>query len=92
MKKPSAAKQKSIRFFISTLAAFFVRMRPASTMPKPACMKKTRAAAISTHRVSSPSKTDSTAGASCDAIAGAADSKTTTAPARQQKRFIHGSR
>jgi hypothetical protein len=79
MKKPSAAKQKSIRFFISTLAAFFDRMRPVSTMPKPACMKNTSAAAISTQSVSSPSRTDAAFGASC-AIAGPAASSTTSSP------------
>ncbi|MHC5051649.1 MAG: hypothetical protein ACYTGK_13670, partial [Planctomycetota bacterium] len=36
----------------STLAAFLARTRPVSTMPKPACMKKTRIAARSTHNVS----------------------------------------
>jgi hypothetical protein len=88
MKKPSAAKQKSIRFFISTLAAFFDRMRPVSTMPKPACMKNTIAAAISTQSVSSPSKTVSTAGESCDAIAGPVAISTTSTPKQGYVRFI----
>jgi hypothetical protein len=39
------------------LAAFFDLMNPASTIPKPACIKNTRNAAMSTHRVLSPSYT-----------------------------------
>ncbi len=49
--KPTAQKKsepmaKSIRFFIMMLTAFLARVKPVSTMAKPACMKKTRAAAI----------------------------------------------
>ena len=43
--------QKSIRFFMMMLPAFFARVKPVSTMAKPACMKNTRAAAISTQMV-----------------------------------------
>jgi hypothetical protein len=34
-----------MRFFIMMLMAFLARVKPVSTMAKPACMKKTRAAA-----------------------------------------------
>ena len=43
--------QKSIRFFISMLPVFFARVKPASHMEKPACMKKTIAAPSSTQMV-----------------------------------------
>ena len=43
--------QKSIRFFMMMLPAFFARVKPVSTMAKPACMKNTRAAATSTQMV-----------------------------------------
>ena len=38
--------QKSIRFFIRMLPAFFARVKPVSTMAKPACIQKTSAAPI----------------------------------------------
>ena len=38
--------QKSIRFFIRMLPAFLARVKPVSTMAKPACIQKTRAAPI----------------------------------------------
>ena len=38
--------QKSIRFFIIILPAFFARVNPVSTIAKPHCIKKTRAAPI----------------------------------------------
>jgi len=41
--------EKSIRFFIMMLTAFFARVNPDSTMAKPACMKKTRNAATRVH-------------------------------------------
>ena len=41
-KEPMA---KSIRFFIMILTAFLARVKPVSTMAKPACIKNTRAAA-----------------------------------------------
>lgn len=37
-------KQKSIKFFIMMLPAFFALVNPASTKVKPACMKNTRKA------------------------------------------------
>ena len=43
--------QKSIRFFIRMLPVFLARVKPASHMAKPACMKKTRAAPNRTHMV-----------------------------------------
>ena len=49
MPKPRSQKigvpmQKSIRFFMMMLPAFFARVKPVSTMAKPACMKNTSAA------------------------------------------------
>ncbi len=41
--------QKSIRFFMMMLPAFLALVKPVSTMAKPACMKKTRAAPIKNH-------------------------------------------
>ncbi len=52
MKKPSEAIQKSRKFLVRMLQVFFDRMKPASTMPNPACIKNTRNAAMSTHTVS----------------------------------------
>ena len=38
--------QKSIRFFIIMLPAFFARVKPVSTIAKPACIQNTKAAPI----------------------------------------------
>ena len=38
--------QKSIRFFIRILPAFLARVKPVSTMAKPACIQNTSAAPI----------------------------------------------
>ena len=54
MKNPIDAMQKSRKFFVRIFVVFFARMNPASTMPNPACIKKTRNAATSTHSVSMP--------------------------------------
>ena len=43
--------QKSIRFFIRMLPVFLARVKPASHMAKPACMKKTSAAPNRTQMV-----------------------------------------
>ena len=43
--------QKSIRFFMRMLPVFFARVKPASHMAKPACMKNTSAAPSSTQIV-----------------------------------------
>ena len=43
--------QKSIRFFIMIFPAFLARVKPVSTIAKPACIKKTSAAPISTQIV-----------------------------------------
>ena len=48
--KASEPMEKSMRFFIMMFTAFLARVNPLSTMAKPACMKKTRAAAISVHK------------------------------------------
>ena len=47
--KASEPMEKSMRFFIMMLMAFLALVNPDSTMAKPACMKKTRAAATSVH-------------------------------------------
>ena len=54
--KPTSQKagvpmQKSMRFFMRMLPVFFARVKPASHMEKPACMKKTSAAPNSTQMV-----------------------------------------
>ena len=41
--------QKSIRFFIRMLPAFLARVKPVSTMAKPACIQNTSAAPIRNH-------------------------------------------
>ena len=41
--------QKSIRFFIMILPAFFARVKPVSTIAKPACIKNTSAAPMRNH-------------------------------------------
>ena len=43
--------QKSMRFFIRMLPVFLARVKPASHMAKPACMKKTSAAPTRTQMV-----------------------------------------
>ncbi len=53
MAKPNAQKarphmQKSMRFFMNTDPALRDRVDPASSKAKPACMKKTRIAAVIT--------------------------------------------
>jgi hypothetical protein len=45
LKKTSAPAEASITFFMMMLTAFFARVKPVSNRAKPACMKKTRAAA-----------------------------------------------
>ena len=42
-------RQKSSRFFIMMLPAFFARVKPVSTMAKPACMNHTSMAPIRNH-------------------------------------------
>ena len=44
--------EKSIRFFIRMLAAFLARVRPVSSIAKPACIRKTRTAANNIQTVS----------------------------------------
>ena len=41
--------QKSIKFFMMMLPAFFARVKPVSTIANPACIQKTRAAPIRNH-------------------------------------------
>ena len=52
IQKTGVPMQKSMRFFMTMLPAFLARVKPVSTMAKPACMKKTSAAPMSTHMVS----------------------------------------
>jgi len=47
---PSTEITKSPRFFIATLIEFFALAMPLSRHMNPACIKKTIAAAISTHK------------------------------------------
>ena len=56
--------EKSIRFFIMMLTAFLARVKPASTIAKPACMKKTKKAAISIQTVSRDFALESVVGSS----------------------------
>jgi hypothetical protein len=44
--------EKSIKFFIIILPAFFALVNPVSTIANPACIKNTKAVAIRTHIVS----------------------------------------
>jgi hypothetical protein len=44
-KKTSAPAEASITFFMMMFTAFFAREKPDSSSAKPACMKKTSAAA-----------------------------------------------
>ena len=45
---------KSTKFFISMLAVFLVRVKPASTNAKPGCIKKTNMAASNIQTVLTP--------------------------------------
>ena len=51
--------QKSIKFFIIMLPAFFALVNPVSTIAKPACMKNTSAAPIKNHTPKTSLVTDS---------------------------------
>jgi len=50
---------KSIRFFIKTLTTFLARTKPASSIAKPGCIKKTRNAESKVHTVSNAFALDS---------------------------------
>ena len=54
IQKIGVPSEKSIRFFMMILPAFFARVKPVSTIAKPACIKKTSAAATSVQ----PTSTD----------------------------------
>ena len=45
-------------FFMMMLPAFLARVKPASTMAKPACIKNTKAVANNTHTVSTAETRD----------------------------------
>ena len=45
-------REKFMKFFMTILPAFLPRVRPASSMAKPGCMKKTRTAAMRIQKVS----------------------------------------
>ncbi len=53
MTKATVANVVSMKFSAMMLTTFLERTKPASRKPKPACMKKTRKAQISTQTVSS---------------------------------------
>ena len=48
-KKPTNPSPKTAKFVLITCAAFFFWVRPVSTSAKPACMKMTNAAPMTTH-------------------------------------------
>ena len=50
-KKQRVPRTKSIKFFIMMLLEFFALVKPVSTIAKPACMKKTRKAAMQVHTI-----------------------------------------
>jgi len=52
IQKIGVPSEKSIRFFIMMLPAFFALVKPVSTIAKPACMKNTSAAATSVQPMS----------------------------------------
>ena len=51
--KVTVPMQKSIRFFMMMLPVFLARVKPASTMAKPACIQNTSAAPIKNHTANS---------------------------------------
>ena len=59
-KKANEAIQKSRKFFVRMLQVFLALIKPASTIPKPACMKNTRNAPSRTQTVYRPCATSST--------------------------------
>ena len=60
--------EKSIRFFMIMFTAFLALVKPASTIANPACMKKTRKAAIRVHTVSIATVLDAAVGPSAKAM------------------------
>ena len=52
IQKTSDPMEMSITFFMMMFAAFLALVAPASSMAKPACMRKTSAVANSTHTMS----------------------------------------
>ena len=52
IQKARVPREKFMKFFMTILPAFLPRVRPASSMAKPGCMKKTRTAAMRIHKVS----------------------------------------
>jgi len=53
-----APMEKSIKFFMMMLVAFFARVSPVSTKAKPACMKNTSMPAMTIHIMSNAAITD----------------------------------
>ena len=51
IQKARDAMEKSMKFFMRTLAVFLALCSPISSSAKPACMKKTSMAAKTTHNV-----------------------------------------
>ena len=67
--------EASARFLAMMLATFFERVRPDSSMAKPACIKKTSTPAMNTHRLSMTACTISADSESSCAPAGPANRK-----------------
>ncbi|MPN55501.1 hypothetical protein SDC9_203185 [bioreactor metagenome] len=51
-KNPNDPSTKSIRFFMMMFAAFLARVKPVSTIAKPACIKNTNTVPSKVHNVS----------------------------------------
>ena len=73
--------EASSTFFIRMLVVFLTRTKPASSMPKPACMKNTRMPAITYQIVSTARIRSATASASCAATMPSVASSAVSRPA-----------
>ena len=90
--KARAPAEKSIRFFMMMFPAFLARVRPVSTMAKPACMKNTKAAARSSQTKSKASERAATSRARSSpetaSCAPAVPAKTVSSRARNRYIFF----
>src|SRR5918994_1634620 len=88
-----AAMARFTRIFATTLPTFFIRENPTSSMANPACIKRTRHAAMITHIVSIASERSAVEGPSCaNARPGNASTNNKTvvdSNASLRKRFLH---
>ena len=73
--------EASSTFFIRMLAVFLTRTKPASSIPNPACMKKTRMPAMTYQMVSTARIRSATASASCAAAMPRVASRAVARPA-----------